>query len=114
MLWFILHNIIHLFPFGENQTKNLFTFLIGVVCYTFIYTLLGSITSKDDNLFMFTLFNYFTYILLADAFAMAIIYKNYYKTTIIGEATDVFTTNKTNKLTKEIEEFALNQKDNSN
>ena len=112
MLWFILHNIIHLFSFGENQTKNLFTFLIGVVSYTFIYTWLGSI-NKEDNVFIFTLFNYFSYIILADAFAMAVIYKNYYKSSIIGEATEVFSNKpnryveekSNNKLQKELDDF---------
>lgn len=97
-----------LLPFGSVQTKNLFTFLIGVVSYTLIYSWFGA-TSKENNLFIFTLFNYFVYIILADAFAMAIIYKNYYKTSIIGEAKEVFSDKSSNfnkLLEKELDNYS--------
>ncbi len=117
MIWYIVHNLVQLLPFGSEQNKNLFTFLIGVVSYTLIYAWFGA-TNKENNVFIFTLFNYFWYIILADAFAMAIIYKNYYKTSIIGEAKEVFSDkpnnfNKyveecNNKLQKELHDFMTN------
>lgn len=84
MLWFIIHHLVHLLPFGENQTKNLFTFVFGTLLYTILYSYFGAI-NKETNAFIFMLFNYFSYIVLADGFSMAIIYKNYYKTTIFTE-----------------------------
>lgn len=120
MLWYIVHNLVHLLPFGSDQTKNLFTFLFGVVSYTLMYSWFGSI-NKEDNVFIFSLFNYFSYSILADAFAMAIIYKNYYKSSIIGEATEVFSNKPNNfdeyvgecnkKLSKELHNFMT--KDNN-
>lgn len=84
MLWFLIHHLVHLLPFGENQTKNLFTFVFGTLLYTILYSYFGAI-NKETNAFIFMLFNYFSYIVLADGFSMAIIYKNYYKTTIFTE-----------------------------
>ncbi len=84
MLWFLIHHLVHLLPFGENQTKNLFTFVFGTLLYTILYSYFGAI-NKETNAFIFMLFNYFAYIVLADGFSMAIIYKNYYKTTIFTE-----------------------------
>lgn len=92
MLWFTIHNLIHLLPFDSNQNKNLFTFVVGVVLYTIIYSFLGSLKG-DNKPFLTMFFNFFLYIILADGFAMAIIYKNFYKITIMGEVKDVFATN---------------------
>ena len=59
------------------------------------------------------MFNYFWYIILADAFAMAIIYKNYYKTSIIGEAKEVFSDKPNNikdSLQTELDDFITKDK----
>jgi hypothetical protein len=99
MLWFSLHTILaSIFPYLEgNQTKNLFIFLMGVMFYTFLYTWFGTI-NRTDNVFIFTLFNYFWYIILADGFSMAIIYKNYFKTSIFREVNETFGLTKPEKI----------------
>lgn len=84
MLWFTLHNIMQNFEFMSNQTKNLTTFVVGVTIYTLFYSYMGSI-DFSRNLFAKGFFNFFYYIVLADAFAMGIIYKNYYKYSIFNE-----------------------------
>lgn len=86
MIWYIFHNVINaLFPSISVQHRNLSTFLIGVLCYTLIYSYLGTLDKNINNLFLFTFLNYFFYVLLSDAFAMAILYKNFFKTSIINE-----------------------------
>jgi hypothetical protein len=84
MLWFLTHQLMQNFESVENQTKNLTTFLFGVTVYTLIYSYVGS-CDFSSNLFLKSFFGFFYYIILADAFAMAIIYKNYYKQTIFTE-----------------------------
>lgn len=89
MLWFALHNIIKQFTDLTVETRNLTTFMVGVVIYTLMYTFLGSIT-RENNAFLFTFFNFFGYIILADAFSMAIIYKNHFHKPIVSEFNEVF------------------------
>lgn len=85
MLWFFIHHLVQtLFPLAEDQTRNLLTFLSGTVLYVLFYSYLGSL-DFSRNFFGKSLFNFFYYIVLADGFAMAIIYKNYYKHTILNE-----------------------------
>jgi predicted membrane protein len=93
MLWFIFHNIIKQIPSIDTQTKNLFVFLIGVTVYTFLYSWVGSL-SKNDGSFLYFFFNFFSYIILADGFSMAIIYKNYFSRSIFNEVKDTFGTSK--------------------
>lgn len=84
MIWYIIHNILKLFsPNMEQQHRNLTTFLIGVVLYTLFYSYVG--TLGQEHTFLNVFFKYSVYILLADAFAMAILYKNFYKHTIFRE-----------------------------
>jgi hypothetical protein len=89
MLWFILHQFLQIFPSLENQTRNLITFLTGTTFYAIFYSYIGSF-DFSDNLFFKRLFGFFVYIILADAFSMAIIYKNYYKHTILSEINETF------------------------
>ncbi len=84
MLWFLLHQVLKVFPFGDDQTKNLTTFLVGTVIYTLFYSYIGSLDFQSNQFFK-VFFNFFFYIVLADAFAMAVVYKNYYKHTILTE-----------------------------
>ena len=84
MIWYMIHNILKaLSPSMESQHRNLTTFLIGVVLYTLFYSYVG--TLGREHAFLNVFFKYSTYILLADAFAMAILYKNFYKHTIFNE-----------------------------
>ena len=96
MLWFTIHHIMKAFESMENQTRNLTTFLTGVVIYTLFYTYLGSL-DFSQNVFLKSLFGFFHYIILADAFAMAVIYKNFYKTTIFNEVRETIGSNTINK-----------------
>ena len=93
MLWFIFHNIIKQIPSIDTQTKNLFVFLMGVTSYTFLYSWVGSL-SKNDGSFLYFFFNFFSYIILADGFSMAIIYKNYFSRSILNEVKYTFGTSK--------------------
>lgn len=89
MLWFIIHNIMKIFTFMENQTRNLTTFLVGTVLYVLFYSYIGSI-DFNNNYFYKRLFHFFVYIIMADGFSMAIIYKNFYKHTILNEVKETF------------------------
>ena len=100
MLWFTIHHIMKNFELMENQTRNLTTFLTGVVIYTLFYTYLGSL-DFTQNVFLKSLFGFFHYIILADAFAMAVIYKNFYKTTIFNEVRETIGSNTLNEEVKE-------------
>jgi hypothetical protein len=71
----------------ENQTRNLTTFLSGTVIYVLLYSYIGSI-DLHTNPFLFKLFGFFMYIITADGFAMAILYKNFYKQTIFTEVNE--------------------------
>jgi hypothetical protein len=84
MLWFILHNILKNFASIENQIRNLTTFLLGITLYVLMYSYIGSF-DLSGNPFFKTLFGFFIYIIIGDGFAMAIIYKNFYKQTIFTE-----------------------------
>jgi hypothetical protein len=68
----------------ENQNINLTTFLTGTVLYVLFYSYAGSF-DFNDNTFFKRLFGFFIYIVIADGFAMAILYKNFYKQTIFTE-----------------------------
>lgn len=94
MLWFIIHHIIQNFSLMSDQTKNLLTFVLGSTLYTLFYSYLGSF-DFSCNLMFKSLFNFFFYIILADGFAMAIIYKNYYKQTIFTEVRETLGTRDT-------------------
>lgn len=84
MIWYIIHNILKVIsPDMEPQHRNLTTFLTGVVLYTIFYSYVG--TLGREHTFLNVFFKYSVYILMADAFAMAILYKNFYKHTIFRE-----------------------------
>lgn len=84
MLWYCIHNILKLVsPTMESQHRNLTTFLTGVVLYTLFYSYVGTLGTEHSFLSVF--FKYSIYIVIADAFAMAILYKNYYHHSIFKE-----------------------------
>lgn len=87
MIWFIIHNFLKNFVSLENQTRNLTTFLTGTVLYVLFYSYVGSV-DFNSNLFLKRLFGFFIYIVIADGFAMAILYKNFYKQTIFTEVNE--------------------------
>ena len=91
MLWFVIHHIVQNFHSMTDQTKNLLTFVLGSTLYTLFYSFLGSFDFNTNFMFR-SLFNFFFYIILADGFAMAIIYKNFYKQTIFTEVRETIGT----------------------
>ncbi len=78
MLWYIIHNILKKFTSMENQTRNLSTFLSGIVLYILFYSYIGAI-DFNSNLFLKRFFDLFFFIVIADGLAMVILYNNYYK-----------------------------------
>jgi len=75
MICYIIHNILKNFtPNMEPQHRNLATFLTGVVSYTLFYSYVG--TLGCEHTFLNVFFKYSIYIVMADAFAMAILYKH--------------------------------------
>lgn len=71
----------------ENQSRNLTTFLTGTILYVLFYSYIES-CNFNDNIFLKRLFGFFIYIVIADGFAMAILYKNFYKQTIFTEVNE--------------------------
>ena len=110
MLWYSIHNFLNLFEnVIQNKTRNFITFLLGVVLYTLFYSYFG--TYGPEYPFLSQFLKYAMYIILADGFVMAIIYKNFYNQTILTEVNETFLkeppTNKvkyTNKKEKKKEE----------
>lgn len=91
MIWYTLHNILKtLFPNMEQQHRHLTSFLIGVILYTLFYSYVG--TLGREHTFLNVFFKYSVYILISDAFAMAILYKNFYKRTIFKEVEETIGT----------------------
>lgn len=89
MIFYLLHSINYNIIKGNisNQTRNLLTFLIGVVLYTILWTFLYR-NREHSNLIIDSLKYGFIYIFIADCFSIAIIYKNYYKRNITTEISD--------------------------
>ena len=84
MLWYSIHSFLNLFEhIIQDKTRNFTTFLLGVVLYTLFYTYFG--TYGPEFPFISSFLKYAIYIILADGFVMAIIYKNYYNQTILTE-----------------------------
>ena len=90
MFWFIIHNILKSFSSMENQTRNLTTYLSGTFLYVLFYSYTGSIVFNNNSFFK----EFFIYIMIADAFSMAILYKDLYEEIINKQTTDKQTTDK--------------------
>jgi len=89
MLWYSIHSFLNLFEHViQDKTRNFTTFLLGVVLYTLFYTYFG--TYGPEFPFICSFLKYAMYIILADGFVMAIIYKNYYNQTILTEVGETF------------------------
>ena len=102
MIWYMFHNALKiLFPNMETQHRNLTTFLIGVVLYTLFYSYVG--TLGCEHTFLNVFFKYSIYIVIADAFAMAILYKNFYKHTIFREVEETIGANPPKQTAENVE-----------
>ena len=93
----MIYNLLKIIaPNMENQHRNLTCFLAGVIIYTLIYSYMGVFAKETNNMFLLSFFYNMWYILLADAFAMAVLYKNYYNKTIFTEVDETFSLHKDN------------------
>ena len=89
MLWFTIHHIFQLLPSSiETKTRDLSTFLFGTFLYAFLYSYFK--TYGQDHPFLTCFLNFTLYIILADAFVMGVIYKNFYRQTIFTEVKETF------------------------
>jgi hypothetical protein len=104
MIFFLLHHIFQAF-FGklnaDHQTTNLLTFLIGGFMWCILYVATTTDGYLPHGLLRQSLGFGFPYLLVSDLFAMAIIYKNYWKTSILTEITDSFAPKESTSLTKD-------------
>ena len=88
MLWFILHRIFQLLPSSvEQKTRDFTTFLIGTILYATLYSYFK--TYNPESLFLTCFLNFTMYIVIADAFVMAVIYKNHHNKNIFTEMTEI-------------------------
>ena len=92
MIFFITHQIIqNLIPWNKDtkdSKKNITTFLIGAVLYVFLLSFVNSTSYShivNSVFFLYTLKNWLLWILAIDVTAMAVVYKCYYKRSIIEE-----------------------------
>lgn len=97
MIFFILHHIIHNTPVikdWKESKKNITTFLVGSVLYVFLLSFLQSnryASLVNGTFVLFTLKNWFLWIIGIDITAMAIIYKNFWGRTILDELPETWT-----------------------
>lgn len=109
MILYCIHNILKIVcPNMEPQHRNLTTFLTGVVLYALFYSYVG--TLDTEHVFLSVFFNYSTYIVMADAFAMAILYKNHYHHSIFKEVEEMLGSTKPQATTSEL---VFNKRDNN-
>lgn len=90
---------------GNRETKNLTIFLIGVHIYLFLYIYLQNTEDRFLRLYA----NLMWWIITADAFAMGIIYKNYWGNSILTEVKEVMEGQTTKVFTGQGEEIAVAQ-----
>lgn len=87
MFYYLFHHI-PLWKDLPDSKRNIRTFLIGTVMYILFHAFLFSKYSEiNHNIKLFR--NYIYYLWVADALAMAVIYKTHYKKSILSEATDL-------------------------
>ncbi len=98
MIFYAVHNIMHHTPGIKNWSeskKNITTLLVGGLLYIFLLSFVQSEPYRplvDSNFFLFTLKNWFLWIVLLDMTAMAIVYKNYWGRTILDELPETWCT----------------------
>lgn len=83
-------------PFGKDMQKgkrNVRIFVLGSMLYVAFHGLLRVMNEKNpENIYTSILYNYFWYIAIIDACAMAILYRNYYGRSILKELTRPYET----------------------
>jgi len=94
MIFFLLHQLLKpLLDYGLwHQTANLTVFLIGIVLWTYLWVFINDVRFHGgiNNFLVTGLSQGFAYFLLSDIMAIAIIYKNYWKRSIMTEFEEIF------------------------
>lgn len=89
MFYYLFHSL-PLWTDLPNGSRNVRTFLAGTICYIIMHAYLYS--QYGDNNKLIAMFRpYIYYVCAADVIAVAIIYKNYYKRTILDEVSEMIT-----------------------
>lgn len=83
MFYYIIHNL-PIWTDLPNGKRNVRTFLLGTVCYILLHALLFSKIGEEKH-YIKLFRNYIYYLWAADAIAMAVIYKQFYKKSILSE-----------------------------
>lgn len=102
MIFFLVHNVIQHSPWIKDwaeSKKNITTFLIGSLLYVFLLSFLQSERFQsliNSSFFLFTLKNWFIWIIGIDITAMAILYKNYWGRTILEELPETWSLRRRN------------------
>lgn len=92
-IFFLTHQCLHYSPYIKNWTasnskKNITTFLIGGTLYVFLLSFLQGTNYREvieRHFILFTLKNWFLWLLIIDITAMAVVYKNFYGNSILEE-----------------------------
>lgn len=94
MIFFSLHHILKplLDTFISHQTANLITFLLGIIGWTYLWVFVmdAQFQPTKPNFIISGLGAGFSYFLVSDIVAVCILYKNYWKQSIITELNDIF------------------------
>lgn len=104
MIFFVVHHVIHNMPGikdWKESKKNITTFLVGGLLYVFLMSFLYSpryAALMDSWFILFTLKNWFMWILGIDVTAMAVIYKKYWGRSILEELPEAWEPRRKKKL----------------
>jgi hypothetical protein len=96
MFWFILHQIVKNLDYYTIETRNLTVFLFGGLLYAITHSYISCSSFKKDS-FLSKLAMWYTYIMITDAFAMGVIYKNKFNESICREVKETIGKNAGNK-----------------
>lgn len=87
MFYYLIHHL-PLWSKMANGKRNVRTFLLGTVCYILFHAyLFSAIGSKNPKIVKFRPYIY--YLWITDAISMAVLYKKYYKKTILTDVSDL-------------------------
>lgn len=114
MFFFCTHQIVqNVIPWSKetkDSRKNITTFIIGALLYTFLVSFLYNKSSSilvNSFFLLFTLKNWILLVLAIDVTAMAVIYKCYYNRSIVDEVSEAFVEGKAlDKSTKKVQPHA--------
>ena len=89
MLFYIVHNLIQAYRenWSESQ-RNCFTFAIGGTLHVLLYVTLQYLARVNSSPYLELLSRFYGFIVLIDAFTMAILYKVYWGRSILNEMSD--------------------------